>query len=545
MLVNTRYPELIDTFSYHEKIYDWSIEIVEDLNLLERNIQHDRTILQRLYLDTQGISKPKLIYVTIFYDGNIITDLDVYDAYINHVIYTTMYVYSGDTDFSRHDYTYDTCYKINDILRIAPNNDTIFKIQALTDDYNVFYGIKVSEGKYRYEKSNELWEPLNEMEMNDSTNKITTTIKYGKYPEISNDLMFLRFTFNYVKTDIDTVLLQYIADNLRTFGVVDFYDVKEIRYYKNNNSYQILFKDGHEIRAMMIKNVYYVDEYYPTIKIPWQEKCEKSNRYGVATSNQTELETIINILKKYKINDMNKVVKILCNNGEYSIKLNNGLKIIAEKSYYDVGYIKNYDYRDYNSTTNRIFSEIIDNKYLPKRRIIYFIGFLDEISHKIQSQTNVTYVMSEINNVLWDCNIHSTDCISYIDYIGDHMNPLVPMDSWIIKLSNNDGGNIEALAQIDRSMPDMLKRTICYNLGNDNHEFLSLNDITEETNIHQIIPIIIKLLENEGIKNMRMIKRINFWKHGRFNIELTDGRYICTSRFYGLRIHVEDEEDLW
>ena len=30
-----------------------------------------------------------------------------------------------------------------------------------------------------------------------------------------------------------------------------------------------------------------------------------------------------------------------------------------------------------------------------------------------------------------------------------------------------------------------------------------------------------------------------------FNIELTDGRYICTSRFYGLRIHVEDEEDLW
>ena len=541
MVNNTKYTNLNGTFSYHEKIYDWSIEIVEDLNLLERNIQHDRSMLQRLYFDTQDISNPKLIYVTIFYDGNIITDLDVYDAYINHVIYTTMYVYSGDSNFSRHDYTYDTCYKINDILRIAPNNDTIFKIQVLTDDYNVFYGIKVSEGKYKYEKSNEFWEPLNELEKMNPTDEII--IKYGKYPEISNDLMFFRFTFNDVKTDIETVLIQCIADNLRTFGVDDFYDVKEIRYYKNNNSYQIFFKDGHEIRAMMIKNVYYVDEYYPTKKFPWPEKYEKSIRYGA--NNQTELETIINILKKYKIHDMNNVVKILCNNGEYIIKLNNGLKIIAEKSYYDVGYIKNYDYRDYNSTTNHNFSEIIDNKYLPKRKILYFIGFLDEISHKIQHQTNITYVMSEINNVLWDYKIHSTDCISCIDYISDNMNPTVPMDSWIIKLSNKYEGNIEAVAQIDRLMPNMLKRTIYYNRGNDNHDFIPLNDITEETNIHQIIPIIIKLLENEGIKNMRMIKRINFWKHGRFNIELTDGRYICTSRFYGLRIHVEDEEDLW
>lgn len=556
--------EIIDTYKHEGKKYDCRIRIVENMDILEKNIRNDQSILQRLYLDCSDEDKPKLMIVTMYLDdGTIVNDSEMYKAYINCVREEYIEIKVYDPDIPRLDTEVYTYHKVFKILRIVDNDDgDYFKICVydffdLPDSRYIYVWKKDKNGKYVINLTNEDWEIYCNLNVNN-----IIPIKYGEYEGISNIKLFKKNVRNHVNTSIETILL-CMYDNLIYFRIDNFFKIKEIRFYAESYSYRIIFKNGHEIRALMIDNKYYVDKYYP--KKSWTDYYDDSDDddefddYGILYE---EFIVIYNILKKYKYTDMISIYQILVNNGDYVIRSSYDEKIVTTSASYISSRIETYDCRDMNSLyrLSHRFHELIDDELFPKVEKLVYNKNLCNCSHKIQHQISVDYVMKEINNTFWKYNIHSTDCIKRIEYFSKYTDQeIIPVDSWIVYLSNEHEDTIEAHAKINRLMPNNMTRCIKYNDNTEPQEgdydiynfHVPLGDLTVLTDIHQVIPFIIKILKDNNIYSMRKVRRINFWKNGNFNIEIINKNpyghnyYICTERYNGLRTKIINEKEMY
>ena len=561
MVETNQHIEIIDTYKHKGKKYECRMRIVENMDILEKNIRNDQSILQRLYLDCRDEDRPKLMIVTMYLNDTIVNDSEMYKKYINCVRDESINIKIYDPDLPRLDGEVYTYHKVHKILRIVDNvDDDYFKIFVYDffdspDRRNIYVWKKDKNGKYVISLTNEDWEIYCNLNVDN-----IIPIKYGEHEGLTNEKLFKKRVRNYVNTSIESILL-CVYDNVIHFCVDDFFEIKEIRFYKESYSYRIIFKGGHEIRALMIDNKYYVGKYYP--KKSWTDYYDDDadddccDGYGL---HYEKILTIYNILKKYQYTDMTSIYQILVNNGDYVIRSSTDEKIETKSASYISSRIETYDCRDLNSLyrlENR-YNELVDDALFPKVEKLAYNKNLYNCSHKIQHQTSVDYVMKEINNEFWKYNIHSTDCIKRIEYYSKYVDQeYVPVDSWIVYLSNEHEDTIEAHARINSLMPDNMRRCVKY-IDNtepqeddyDTYNFrVPLGDTTVLTDIHQVIPFIIKILKDNNIYSMRIVRRINFWENGNFNIEIINRNpyghnyYIYPERYNGLRTRLIDEKE--